>query len=258
MALTACGHVEGGTPDAQPTPDAAADAAIDAAPWQAHCKLTQPLVTSVQSTSPEYGDACLEGRWVLESLNGTTTPVTVGNSGNTAIVAPTPIPAGANGSDATSTFAVHVSGSGQQNTTTEFSYAQLSAVLHKRSSSQVGTVDASAFTGVQFDAIMDTGLGARLVVSNAYTDPVGGMCSTTSGGATSCYDHPATAIEPSKAWVRYQVPFSDLVQQGYGNPSPLGASFPADQIVAIRWHIDIPETGETPAWELWVDNVAFY
>jgi hypothetical protein len=97
-------------------------------------------------------------------------------------VAPVPITIGSNPLDPTSTFAVHVSGSGQANTAGQFSYAQLTAWLNTVSETQIGTVDASQYTGVQFYAIVNTGaLGARLTIGNLYTEPSGGMCTTTAG-----------------------------------------------------------------------------
>jgi hypothetical protein len=245
-ALAACGQIP-----ALPGPDA------DLPPWQPSCVVPAPLITLVSSDSPGYGNDCLHGSWNLQSLNGTTTPSSVDQPGHAAIVRPTAIAPGDNPLALDSTFAVHVSGSGQQNVGNTFSYAQLGAPLNTLSTSQIGTVDASAYTGVQFYAKIMTTTGARLRVGNLYTEPAGGMCSTT-GGPTGCYDLPAAPLAPSTAWTQYQVPFASLTQAGFGNPSPLGDAFPKSAITVVRWDIDIPATDPAPPWELWVDSVSFY
>lgn len=236
------------------------DTPVDSLPpdsWDKNCVLPEPLITTIDAARADYSNSCLHGNWSLQSLNGTTMPVTVGQAGNTAIVRPTAIDPGFNSLDRTSTFAVHVSGSGQQNAGETFSYAQLSASLNTYGS-QVGTVDASAYTGVAFDAIVITGPdGARLRIPNLYTDPAGEMCMMVSG-PTNCYDHPGVRLAPSTAWMRYEVPFATLTQVGFGNPSPVGSDFPSDAIILIRWEINIPAMGATEPWELWVDNVTFY
>ena len=245
VALAACGSVR------EVEEDAAADA------WTSSCQ-TEQLVTTVQTAAPGYGDRCIHGRWTLEALNGATTPDAPNGPGHSASVTPEPITIGSNPLDPSSTFAVHVSGNGQQNNPPTYSYAQLFAPLNTASESQVGTVDATAFTGVQFYAIIQTGgMTARLSVGDLYTDPSGGMCTTTPG-ATTCYDHPTMTLDLSTTWTKYQVPFVMLTQRGFGNISPLGAAFPKDALVFVRWDVDLPATAPAAAWDLWVDDVTFY
>ena len=242
--LPACGSVsDPGTVDAAPE---------DA--WNRSC-VPEALVTRVESVDPYYGTDCVHGGWYLESLNGTTSPAA---SETPVAVAPASITLGSNPLDPTSTFAVHVSGSGQENVGTQFSYAQLTAWLNTVSETQIGTVDASKYTGIQFYGIISTGpLGARLTVGNLYTDPSGGMCTETSG-PKSCYDHPGAPLAISTTWTRYQIPFDSLTQLGFGNPSPTGAQFPKGAIVQLKWDIAIPMNGPTPPWELWIDDLTFY
>jgi hypothetical protein len=248
VVLAACGSVnEPVQPDAAAMPDA----------WSQNCA-PAPLVTIIESASPAYGNACLHGSWYLQAFNGTTTPATVGNPDNTAAVIPSSITIGSNPLDQASTFAVHVSGNGQQNTATQPAYVQLTASLNTLSATEVGSVDASAYTGIQFYAIVNTATtGARLTVANLYTDPSGGMC-TTAGGTKGCYDSPAFQLTPSTTWTKYVVPFDKLTQIGFGNPSPLGAEFPKRAIVNLKWDIGIPKDGPTAPWELWVDDLTFY
>jgi hypothetical protein len=252
LSITACGKVVPSATDAAVTDAGMPDA------WESSCVLPVPLITPVESANPGYGNSCLHGSWNLQALNGTTTPPSVEQPGHTALVHPTPIALGFNMIDRTSTFAVHVSGNGQENMNGVFSYAQLAAPLNTISATEVGTVDASAYTGVQFYAIINAPTtGARLRVANLYTDPAGGMCTTTDGPA-GCYDHAGAPLAPSTTWTTYQVPFATLTQVGFGNPSPTGAAFPSNAIINIRWDINVPTTGPTPAWELWIDGVTFY
>lgn len=246
--VAGCGKVLDATTGDAAMPDA----------WEQSCVLPGPLVTTVESAGPGYGNSCLHGSWNLQALNGTAMPPAPEQAGHTATVRPTALAPGFNTLDPTSAFAIHVTGSGQENLGGVFSYAQLFAPLNAPAVGQVGTVDASAYTGVQFHAIVNVAsTGARLRVGNLYTDPSGGMCSTT-GGASGCYDHPGAALAPSTTWTKYEVPFASLTQVGFGNPSPIGAAFPASAIVFVRWDINIPITGPTQPWELWIDNVTLY
>jgi hypothetical protein len=246
LLLAACGKVvassDAGMPDA----------------WESSCVVPAPMITPVESAEPGYGNSCLHGSWNLQALNGTTMPPSVEKPGHTALVRPTPIARGFNDLDGMSEFAIHVSGSGQENMGAVFSYAQLAAPLNTISATEVGTVDASAYTGVQFYAIINTApTGAQLRVANVYTDPAGGMC-TKADGPAGCYDHPGAPLMPSTTWKMYQVPFASLSQIGFGNQSPTGAAFPRAAITVVRWDVNIPTTGPTEPWELWIDGVTFY
>jgi hypothetical protein len=247
VALAACGNVRTQSPDA-----AVADA------WAARC-VPAPLVTTIESADAGFSNTCIHGQWYLQALNGSTTPPAPGRPDNTTPVVPAPITIGTDPLDPTSTFAVHVSGSGQQNVGTTFSFAQLTASLNAPSASQIGSVDVTAYAGIQFYAIVNTGAtGARLTVGDLYTDPVGGLCTTTPGQPTSCFDHPGAQLTISTTWAKYQIPFASLTQLGFGNPSPLGDRFPRDAITLLKWDIGIPTTGQAAPWDLWVDDLTFY
>lgn len=248
VLLSACGSVQDQPASDGPPADA----------WQRSCAPAAPLVTRVESADPFYGDACIHGGWYLEALNGTTVPPTAGLPNRQTPVTPTAIPLGTNPLDPTSTFAIRVSGADQQNTSSEFAYAQLTAWLNTISDTEIGTVDASQLTGVQFYAIINTGTtGARLTVGNLYTHPSGGMC-TTASGPRGCYDNPGAPLTIGTTWMKYQVPFASLTQLGFGNPSPVGPDFPKSAILHLKWDVVVPMTGPTAPWELWIDDLTFY
>jgi len=218
-------------------------------------------ITAVESGDPTFESGCMRGRWALLSPNGMTVPATAGQPGNLAVVHPTVIGVGSNPLAPTSTFAVHVTGSGQENTAMLNSFAHVTATLNMAPSGDAASIDASAYTGVQFDAIVNTGpLGARLNVGNLYTEPAGKMCSMESNAPpmTGCYDRPGATLAVNTSWTKYQVPFAGLLRSGFGNPSPVGSAFPKQAIVVLEWAIRIPDTGPTPPWELWIDDLEFY
>lgn len=256
-SLAGCGSVSSTTgSDAGPA-DSPADAAN--VPLRS-CAPAAALITDVESAEPGYGDTCIHGTWTLEALNGITMPVAVGQPANRVAVAPEAIAEGFNTLHSKSRFAVHVSGSGQQNPAGASTFAQLNASLNAVSATDIGTVDASAYTGIQFFAMVNTGpTGARLTVGNLFTDPLGKQCGVGVADKTACFDNPgAHLIISGKDWKQYQVPFASLEQIGFGNPSPTGVNFPKQAITHLKWDIGIPPTGATEAWELWVDDVTFY
>jgi hypothetical protein len=251
VALAACGRVGFDAP----LPDAPPDAPPDAG--AASC-VPAPLITTIETADASFASACLHGRWFLQAANGTTVPPAPGRPGNTAGVVPVPITIGSDPLDPSSTFAVHVAGSGQQNVGTTFSFAQLTVSLGSASEAR-GSIDVTPYTGVQFYAIVNTARsGARLTVGDLYTDPVGGLCTTTPGQPTSCFDHPGAQLTVTTTWTKYQIPFASLTQIGFGNPSPVGPVFPRDAITLLKWDIGIPMTEPTGPWELWVDDLTFY
>lgn len=233
---------------------------LDAAPpWQSSCVAPLPI-TPVEDATPYYGDACIQGGWFLQKKNGSSTPASEPDV--SVPVQPTAIAPGSNAMDRTSAFAAHISGSGQSSTATEASYVRFCAWLNVKeprfgAGGTVGTVDASAYTGIQFDAIVNSPSGAMVSLSNLYTEPSGGKCTTTPGPA-ACWDEPAVALAHSTSWTKYQIPFAALKQGGWGNPSPVGPDFPRNAIARVNWYIVVPQTGPAPSWDLWIDNLAFY
>jgi hypothetical protein len=218
------------------------------------------MITPVEDTSPYYDGACIQGGWFLQKKNGTSVPASEPDV--SVPVQPIAIAIGSNSVDPTSAFALHIAGSGQANTPTESTYVRFCAWFHVKeprfgASGTVGTIDASAYTGIQFDAIVDSPSGAMVSLSDLYTEPSGGKC-TTAPGSAACWDEPAANLARSTTWTKYQIPFAALRQGGWGNPSPIGPDFPKDAIARVNWYITIPQTGPAPAWDLWIDHLTFY
>lgn len=259
MLVGACGSVP--APSLPPE-----DAGTDGGGWQKSC-VTSAMVTNVESISPTYETGCIHGSWHLQSPNGKTVPFTSDQADFTAPVAPTPMALGDNPIDTTSRYAIKVSGSDQVNDLSPggigYSYAQLTAPFNTLSDREIGSVDASAFTGIEFDALITAPSGVRASIANAYTDPAGvppggKSCDPHPSLPNSCYDNPNVMLRASGAWTHYQVKFRDLTQNGFGNESPTGDQFPSNAIFHLRFDIDIPEKAVTPAWEIRVDNVKFF
>ena len=254
----ACGSVQFDPPDGGSVIDTGSDGIVvdgvlgpDA--WSSHCAPAPPI-TNIEDNHSAFGSTCIHGSWNLSAVSGTTVPVTAGQPGNNAVVVPT---VGTNPLNPASTFVVHVSGSGQASGPGTIPYATLGAPLNTIPAMASGTVDASAYTGIQFSGKLVAGtLGIRLGVANLYTDPVGGLCG--GGGATGCYDDPSAPLQVGAGWVTYRVPFDQLTQLGFGNPSPVGASFPRDHITRLVWIVMIPATGPVDPWDLMIDDVTFY
>jgi hypothetical protein len=248
VVLAACGSAGNEGADARPLADDA---------WAASCA-APAAITAVEAAEAGFSNSCVHGQWSLRALTGATLPAASGPDHGIAVV-PMSIPNGFDPFDPSSTFAVHVSGSGQQRTGTTSAFAQLTASLNAPSATQLGTVDATGYTGIQFYAIITTGVtGARLTVGDLDTDPVGGRCTTTPGQPTSCFDDPGAELRITTAWTKYQLPFAGLTQLGAGNPSPTGAMFPTSAITHVTWDLGIATTEPTAAWELWIDDLTFY
>jgi len=257
-SLAACGSVSS-------TAGSDAAVSIDAKVFQDAAPLRScappPLITDVEVAEPGYAGTCIHGAWTLEALNGVTVPVAVGQPDNTTDVVPEAIAASFNTKHVESRFAVHVSGHGQQNTATASAFAQLTASLNSLSKTDIGTVDASAYTGIRFFARLASGpSGARLTVGTLYTDPVGGQCIPGGTNKSGCFDNPGAQLAISgTTWMEYKVAFDTLTQIGFGLPSPTGVNFPKQAITHIKWDIGIPtDDTATEAWDLWVDDLTFY
>lgn len=138
----------------------------------------------VETADASFTNGCIHGHWFLQVPNGMTTPGAPDvPKTNTARVSPSSLPSDT--LDPSSKYAIHVSGSGQR----AGGYAYLFASLNELSDSETDTVDASAFTGIQFYAIInapsEVGLtGVRFAIGDLDTDMSYGHCTPTSGPMT--------------------------------------------------------------------------
>jgi hypothetical protein len=207
-------------------------------------------------------DGC-PGSWFLSE------DTTTGMGTLTAGTANMPVTPVAVSDNPGSTMAIHVGGSGQANvvsgTTTTYAFVSLAASLdadQAHNAGAAGSVNANSYTGIKFQMKLSSGpagatTGVHLQISDADTDPAGGRCSGSA--ATQCSDHAYMALTPNAAWTQVMVPFSSLtMQEGFGNKTGLGSSFPKSAIYQILWKVMIPTTGATPAWDIWIDNLSFY
>ena len=113
--LAACGSVRDTGPDA------------GGADMWASSYAPPALITTVDGADSKFGNTCVHGQWYLQAFNGSTMRQASGLPDSTATVAPVAITIGSNPLDPSSTFAVHVTGSGQMNGGGAFSFAQLTA-----------------------------------------------------------------------------------------------------------------------------------
>jgi hypothetical protein len=212
--------------------------------YAALCTPTCPNISDLEMGFYYFGNGCPKGAWTLSTGGGGTTTPPVGSVTPVAVT-----------DLAGSTKAIHVSGSGQANTAGMYdAYVSLSASLNSPSSTMTGAVNASTYTGVKFMGKISGSV--ELHVPNVNTNSAGGKC--TAAGTTQCSDDGKVALTPSTTWTQYMIPFASLMSSvpPFGNPA--GTPFPAGQIYSIEWHVPIPATGPTAAWDIWVDNLAFY
>jgi hypothetical protein len=136
--------------------------------------------------------------------------------------------------------------------------------LNAPSANQFGAVDASAFTGIVFDA-KGGGTTFWVGVDDSDTELQAGQCDVVQSG---CYDYPSvdiTAAQPPRpalsrsTWQTFQVPFFQLLSQGFGMPrSAIGSALPKNAIYQIVFKIYFTNIAPLQPWELWVDNLSFY
>jgi hypothetical protein len=226
--------------------------------FMATCVPTAPLISDMESGLYYFGNGCPQGSWNLASKGGGM--ITAGTaagaaSGNITPVAVSP----ANPMNPTSTMAIHVAGVGQANSgaMTYDAYVSISASLDQ-TASQMGVVNAAAYSGVQFwgkinaaapgTGTSQAGGSVRLQVAMNTTDGAFMKC-------TKCDDDPGAPLMPSTSWMLYKIPFSSLMQEGFGDP----VGFQSSAITKILWKVEIPAmTTPTPMWDIWIDDLSFY
>ncbi|MGK4004480.1 hypothetical protein WMF31_17730 [Sorangium sp. So ce1036] len=113
-----------------------------------------------------------------------------------------------------------------------------------------GYYDATAYRGVTFWARAEEGSSTDLFVTlvDQQTDNEGGICGDDEG-QVPCYDHFHTIVTLTPDWKHFKVPAGCLVQTGYGVFEALAQ----DRIRNIQFSF-----GPGQAFDIWIDDVAFY
>jgi hypothetical protein len=106
--------------------------------------------------------------------------------------------------------------------------------------------DASDYCGLRFVA-KGSGSGFRLIISDRFSDPAGGLCDT-GDPSLICYDSPTTAFQPTAEWQTFEIPFEELTV------STQARKLDASLIFDIVFNVG-DQTGA--AFELLVDDLAF-
>lgn len=107
--------------------------------------------------------------------------------------------------------------------------------------------DASAFTGVAFDAKVGPGSVAsvRLKVPDVNTDPAGKGC-------TECFNDFGADLTLSSEWKKIAVSFATMKQMdGWGAPHP--ANVDRSKLYGLQWQVTEPGA----SYDVWIDNVQF-
>jgi hypothetical protein len=107
--------------------------------------------------------------------------------------------------------------------------------------------NASKYKGVAFVAKVAKGSSpyVRFKIPDANTDPDAKIC-------TECFNDFGIGIELTEEWTRYEVPFTELKQEGgWGNPRP--PSVDASKLMALQWQV----TAAGTAFDIWIDDVTF-
>jgi hypothetical protein len=107
--------------------------------------------------------------------------------------------------------------------------------------------DASKYKGVSFVAKVGKGSSpyVRFKIPDANTDPDAKVC-------TECFNDFGIGIELTEEWTRYEVPFSELKQEGgWGKPRPPAVD--PSKLMALQWQV----TSAGTAFDIWIDDVSF-
>jgi hypothetical protein len=107
--------------------------------------------------------------------------------------------------------------------------------------------NASKYKGVAFVARAEKGSSpyVRFKMPDGNTDPDGKVC-------TECFNDFGIGIELTEEWTRYEVPFTELKQEGgWGNPRP--PTVDTSKLMSLQWQVAAAGT----AFDFWIDDVTF-
>ena len=130
-----------------------------------------------------------------------------------------------------------------------FMWAKVGRNLRSPSAQCDKPFDASAFSGVRFWARGPGTITFDVGIVAVTSHELGGTC--TEG----CFDSHQVFVDLTSSWARYEVPFANLTQVGWGAP----AHFDPSQILAVAWGATEPITGlQAHCFDFWIDDVTFY
>jgi alpha-L-arabinofuranosidase len=118
--------------------------------------------------------------------------------------------------------------------------------------------DLNKYAGVAFWARSDESNTVKFQIANDDTVPDGGQCGQTSDPADQCWDNFAKYVSLGTAWKKYEIPFSDLKQDGWGHVVASG-SFDPTTARSMNFMITGPTTATSDpvTADFWIDDLYF-
>jgi hypothetical protein len=141
----------------------------------------------------------------------------------------------ANASLPTSTSAAHAAGSGFTGFGCGMGFSITAAAG--------GKYNASAYTGITFWAKVGAGAATHITVSTFDT--------RAEVGCTKCGDEPLSSFDATNTWAKYNLPFSNFRQAGFGDPQ--FGLFDPNGFGGAQFYV-----GGANKFDLWIDDIAFY
>lgn len=117
---------------------------------------------------------------------------------------------------------------------------------------KVEPYDASQYCGVSFWAKAKAATPLRYRLPDASTHQAGGVCVVGGGAGQDCYDHFGKSVALTTTWQQFSAKFTEFAQTGTGYHPP-DKKLKVDALFAMEWALP----GSVPAYEIWIDDVAF-
>jgi len=118
--------------------------------------------------------------------------------------------------------------------------------------------DLSAHNGMVFWAMSSQRNRLKIMFNNVDTDVLGGKCGHGDASTAQCWDSFSKYVTLTDSWQRYEVKFSELLQEGWGYAA---ASVKLDptSVYTIGFQVNGPMTTTAAPVEVdfWIDDVYF-
>ncbi len=112
-----------------------------------------------------------------------------------------------------------------------------------------GKFNATAFTGISFKAKGTVPIRFSVQTTGVLETTLGGTCVPSMVAGQECDDVHGKSITLTSSWAMYQVPFSQLMQEGWGKP----ATFDKATLTAVQFQI-----APSVTFDVSVDEVRLY